>query len=124
MVFGGNPTRARRTDTILGSNINNLEIKAVESRRHIFISRLSPETTEDQIKKHLLNNNIPTLQVEKLATRSNDIAAFKVQVPFSEMKKTFDSTIWPKYTILRPYRAPKKMTGNFLATQNQITTVN
>ena len=106
------PTKKRNTTTF-GSNTQSLAITAIESRRHIFISRLSPSTTIDQLKAHLNNNNIQLMDLEKIQTKSTDIAVFKLQVPFSEVGRVFDPTIWPKYTILRPYREPKPSGRNF-----------
>src|SRR3978361_1365767 len=93
--------------------MQTLGITAVESRRHIFISRLNPDTTIDQLKQHLNSNNIQVVDLERLNTKSADIAAFRLQVPFSDMKKVFDPTMWPKYTILRPFSSPNASRINF-----------
>lgn len=106
----------KRGNTTLGANTNKLGISAVESRRHIFVSRLNPDTTSDQLMLHLKGNNVNVHNVEKLEIQSREIAAFKVHVPFSDLKTMFDPLIWPKYTIVRPFKEPRSnlLGGNFL----------
>lgn len=112
-LSSGDPPKTKRGGTTFGSNTSKMAISAVESRRHIFVSRLHPNTSTEQLSQHLLENSIPILDVERLDTVSKEIAAFKVQVAYSDVKKIYNPDIWPKYTIIRPYRAPKNMEQNF-----------
>lgn len=99
--------RRTKTKTILGANTGELSIAAVESRRNIFVSRLSPDTTIEQLQQHLKSNNIKPLEIEKLGIKSKDIAAFKLVVQQSDEKRAVSSELWPKYTIIRPFRQPR-----------------
>lgn len=57
----------RKTNTVIGSGIESCMIKAVESRRKAFVSRLHPDTTVEQIKNHLKMHNVEVLGVDKLS---------------------------------------------------------
>lgn len=100
-------SKRKKKRTILGANTDMLPIAAVESRRNVFVSRLRPETTSEQIRKHLEDNKINPLEVEKLDIRSKDIAAFKIVIQQSDEKQASCCDLWPKYTIIRPYRQPR-----------------
>lgn len=99
--------RRNKHKTVLGANTSELSIVAVESRRNIFVSRLSPDTTPEQLQRHLEENKVKPLSVQKLDIKSKDIAAFKVVVQQSDEKHASNSELWPKYTIIRPFRQPK-----------------
>lgn len=99
--------RRRKNKTTLGANTSELSIAAVESRRSIFVSRLSPDTTSEKLRQYLVGVNIRPLSVEKLDIRSKEIAAFKVVVQQSDEKRATACELWPKYTIIRPFRQPR-----------------
>lgn len=103
--------KKRRSNTTLGTSNLVSEIKAVESRKTIFISRLYPNTTPEQLQKHLKQNNIQYVNVEKLTIQSNEVAAFKVQIPTSQEKNIFNPETWPQYTIIRPFRTKNGFLG-------------
>lgn len=112
--------KKKKNRTILGANTGELSIAAVESRRSIFVSRLSPDTTSERIRKHLEDNNIKPLEVEKLGIKSKDIAAFKLVVQQSDEKQATKSELWPKYTIIRPFRQPRAFLHG--SSQSNLTT--
>lgn len=107
--------KRKKNHTTLGANTGELSIAAVESRRSIFVSRLSPDTTSEKLQQYLVGVNIKPLNIEKLDIRSKEIAAFKVVVQQSDEKRTIDGELWPKYTIIRPFRQPR----SFLNGQSQ-----
>ncbi|KAK4874507.1 hypothetical protein RN001_013867 [Aquatica leii] len=89
--------------TTLGTNINQCEITAVASRRQIFISRLSPNTTVNQLESHLKKQKITFCNIEKLQIRSTEIAAYKVTIPSTEETAIFNPENWPQFAIIRPF---------------------
>lgn len=99
--------RKKRNKTTLGENTSGLSIAAVESRRSIFISRLSPDTTPEMLRQHLVENDIEPSSIEKLDIKSSEIAAFRVVIQQSDEKRAVRGEIWPKYTIIRPFRRPR-----------------
>lgn len=103
--------KKRRNGTTLGTNTEKCEISAVESRRSMFISRLAPDTTVDKLQKHLLQYNITSLSIEKLKIQSSDIAAFKIVTTVSMEKSINNPEIWPRFTILRPFREQRKLSA-------------
>ncbi|VEN52995.1 unnamed protein product [Callosobruchus maculatus] len=72
--------------TVIGSAENSM-IAAIEGRSSFFISRLSPEVSDEQVKSHLVAQHIHALEVEKLPIKSETIAAFKVVVSRSDTAK-------------------------------------
>lgn len=99
-----NKKRKHNNNTTLGNLTDNCEISAIESRRSLFVSRLKPTTTGEQLAKHLTNYKIKYTNIEKLNIKSEEIAAFKITVPVSEVDNINNSQAWPKYTIIRPFR--------------------
>ncbi|KAK4880949.1 hypothetical protein RN001_004268 [Aquatica leii] len=96
--------RTKKTNkTTLGTNINQCEITAVASRRQIFISRLSPNTTVNQLQSHLKKQNITFCNIEKLQIRSTEIAAYKVTIPSTEETAIFNPDNWPQFATIRPF---------------------
>lgn len=99
--------KSRNNKTTLGANVNQLCIRAVESRRNVFISRLSPDTTVEKISQHLMEHKVEPLSIQKLEIKSKDVAAFKVVIQQSDETQIMNGEMWPKYTIIRPYRQPR-----------------
>lgn len=98
-----------KSKTIIGKNTDGTAIiSAVEGRKHFFISRLKPTTTVEDLTTYLNSKNLTNANCTKLSIRSDTIAAFKVSVAASEANKILDSDLWPKFTIIRPYRYRKQ----------------
>lgn len=100
-------TPARRnpnkTKTIRG-NRNDTTISAAENRRWIFVSQLLRTTTENDVHKYLMENNINVIQCSKLEIRNTDIAAFKIAVAEDIYERMFEPELWPVNVIIRPYK--------------------
>uniref|UniRef100_A0A1Y1KA50 Phorbol-ester/DAG-type domain-containing protein n=1 Tax=Photinus pyralis TaxID=7054 RepID=A0A1Y1KA50_PHOPY len=107
--------KKKTAPTILGTRVE-CDITAVVSRRNVFISRLHPNTTVDQLTNYIQKQNISVLAVEKLETQSDTISAFKIVIPTTEAYNIYKPEIWPQYTIIRPYRQPRNFPA---ATQSQ-----
>uniref|UniRef100_A0A1Y1LQ03 Uncharacterized protein n=1 Tax=Photinus pyralis TaxID=7054 RepID=A0A1Y1LQ03_PHOPY len=97
-----------RNKTTIGNKVEECAISAVEARHSVFVSRLAPSTSTEQIKHHLKNQNIHCLDVEKLEIQSANIAAFKITIPVSEKSNIYKSDTWPMHTIIRPFRVPRR----------------
>lgn len=93
--------------TIIGENENSTKLRAVNPLSWIFISRLEPETTTEDVSNYLKEYDIKVLQCYKLKTFSSEIAAFKIAVNNTDEDKVFCGEIWPKKTIVRPYDSTK-----------------
>lgn len=108
-------TQKNKTDnkTVVGTATDKCVIKGVESRRAIFISRLSPSTSTDQVNTHLEQFNIKSCTIQKLNIKSEEVAAFKILINASEISKINDPNVWPQHTIIRPYRHRMSRDVNF-----------
>lgn len=95
--------RGQRQKTIIGQNETTTKLRAVEPLSWIFISRLEPETTVEDITSYLNDYDIKISKCMKLKTYSEEISAFKIAVTQSDEDLVFSSNIWPKKTIIRPY---------------------
>lgn len=100
-------TNRNQKKTIRGTCIEKSDITAVESRKYVFISRLHPNTTCEQLKSHMKRQNLIYQDAEKLTIKSENISAFKVAVKLSKEKEMYNSDKWPQHTIIRPYRQSK-----------------
>lgn len=89
--------------TIRGSRTNTA-ISAAENRKWIFVSQLINTTKVEDVTKYLTENNIKALECEKLDIRNTNIAAFKIAVEEGVYEQMFDSDLWPRNTIVRPFR--------------------
>ncbi|KAF5273025.1 hypothetical protein FQR65_LT04767 [Abscondita terminalis] len=99
-----NKNRMKKNKTTLGSSTTETDLTAVLSRRNILMSRLMPETTIAQVKNHVNRHNIKILEIEKIHIQTKSILAFKITIGSNDMDNIY---IWPKYTIVRPYREKK-----------------
>lgn len=70
----------------------------------IFISQLHKDTKEEDVKQHLESENIQILECIKLNITNKTIAAFKLTVEANKFETVADENVWPKNTIIRPYR--------------------
>lgn len=93
----------RKNRTSVGRSEGAEGLKAVEARSWIFVSRLCPTTSEDDVKQYLAKKDIPVSECGRLQIVSKQIAAFKVAVNKSDEDKVLSGDLWPVNAIVRPY---------------------
>lgn len=104
--------KRKRQDTIVGKRTTDVgKLTAVEARSWIFLSRLHPSTTVEDVKEYAKNNGVTVLDCEQLEIRSHDISAFKMSVPKNLEAKVFSENTWPNNTIVRRYRRGANFQG-------------
>jgi hypothetical protein len=82
---------------------------APEPSRHLFIYRVDPDTSENDIKV-LLQDNQHDLNIRELVCTSHESAmfkSFKLTVPLSDYSALFNEDIWPDGIRVRPFRNPR-----------------
>ncbi|KAF5285669.1 hypothetical protein FQA39_LY16533 [Lamprigera yunnana] len=94
--------KTKENNTTLGTNTEDCDLTAVNSRRNIFVARLHSETTVAQLTNHVTKHNIKILEIKKLEIESHSISAFKVTILSN--KVIYKPEIWPKYTTIRPFQ--------------------
>lgn len=91
--------------TVIGQNQNVTKLRAVHPLSWLFISRLEPDTTVQDVKSFLEDYGVKIPKCFKINTFSNEIAAFKIAVQQSDYETVFSGDIWPEKTIIRPFDA-------------------
>ena len=97
-----------KRNVIMGtSSKTNCAIKgAPEPNRDLFIFRLDPETTDESLKKYIVDNGI---SIKELELKSNAKAMFKsyrLRVPKSQFARLLDGNMWPEGVGIRKYFSP------------------
>jgi len=96
-VFKKKPQPARR---IIGSNrCSETGIKTAGQRSwHIFVGRLDPSTTADDMTQFLQGSNINVIEctlLSKKETWQEKFAAFKIVLDVHDKDRVFDEVMWP-----------------------------
>jgi len=106
-VKEGNKIRVKPLFGSKTSNSNQSTLKVVDTKRWIFISRVQPGTSEDDVITYLENAGIVNSVCTKLKTSYDTYASFKVGVPESEFDKVFCAEFWPNGTLFRIFNLKK-----------------
>lgn len=78
------------------STSSNLKVVPKEHVAHLHVSRLSPSTTNDELKD-FFGELIPNVTCEKLISRRPEIySSFKVTLPAELLQKVLDPNFWPE----------------------------
>ena len=73
---------------------------------HIFVSKLEPDTTEQDLKDHLVSNGINVLNIVKLKPVQKwqeKCAAFKISVEDIHKCDVMKADIWPENVSVRDW---------------------
>jgi hypothetical protein len=82
-----------------------------EKSWHLFVGRLAPDTTEDELKGHLEDNGISVINCRLLERKEKwqeKYAAFKVIVKRVDSNAIFDEGIWPTGADIRDWYFSEK----------------
>ncbi|GBO16272.1 hypothetical protein AVEN_152024-1 [Araneus ventricosus] len=72
-------------------------------RKAIFLSRLGPETTVNDITNFLAPLNLKFLQCHRLKTKYQTYASFHIDVYENDLKQLLDSTVWPEGCLIAEF---------------------
>jgi len=79
-------------------------LKAAQKPVVLFISRVDPDTTKEEVEKFAnIHFQKTEIQCEKLKTRYNFYAFFKVPLQGVEMEDALSSHIWPSGILVKNY---------------------
>lgn len=82
------------------------ELTVIPSRRSVFVSRLSPDTTVDDINFYLSSrvDSLDSISIYKLnSTFSNRVASFKILVSDTMFGKLVDFNFWPSGALVKEF---------------------
>ena len=79
-------------------------LKAAQKPVVLFVSRVDPDTTQEEVEK-FANNHFQKTEIhcEKLKTRCNFYASFKVTLQGVEMEDALSSHIWPSGILVKKF---------------------
>ena len=100
--------KSRSTRRIVGSNQDKeTAIKAVGRQSwHVFVGRLQPSTTEDDMSKFLADSGINVVKcslLKKTEKWQEKYAAFRLVVDINDKDKVFDDVMWPSGVDVRDW---------------------
>ena len=92
--------------TIPGSD--DICLKAVPPRKALFVSRLAPETSVDNIKSYLAAKapsvNLKRVSIFKLApSQPRAISSFKILVPTENSEILLNKPLWPVGSLIKVF---------------------
>lgn len=108
------PQRPASRGTVLYGTDSRVEtggIRAADRRQRkprpkgpgIFVSRLHPETQENELASHIRRKSGLRCDVVKLQTRYRTYSSFFVSIDRASMPKLFEPTYWPKDALVTEY---------------------
>ncbi|KAL9925421.1 uncharacterized protein ACN2A1_013052 isoform 1-T3 [Glossina fuscipes fuscipes] len=87
---------------------NDLCLTAVPPRKAIFVSRLAPETSVDNVKSYLAAKvpsvNLKRVSIFKMApSQSRAISSFKILVPTENSDMLLNKSLWPVGSLIKEF---------------------
>lgn len=106
---------------VLGSCEESTNLKTVDRRDFLFVSRISPEYETDDMLNFLTEvRKCTNITVEKLTSRYPEAySSFKVGFPSSFFKNAFSADFWPKGTFVNRFFV-KKVNLNYKNKDNKV----
>ncbi|KAH8318225.1 hypothetical protein KR067_000410 [Drosophila pandora] len=96
---------------------SGLSLRAVSPRKALFVSRLMPDATVDDVRSHLSNhlkvapNELAVFKFNFKHKRS--ISSFKIVIPESYFEKALDPSAWPEHSIIHEFLAKDHLNPNY-----------
>uniref|UniRef100_A0A146KWE8 PHD-type domain-containing protein n=2 Tax=Lygus hesperus TaxID=30085 RepID=A0A146KWE8_LYGHE len=103
------PPRPKRIKNVIsGKNLAKNSLSVVAKKKSIFVTRLSPATTANDLVDFLVNLKLPFLKCTKLKTNYDSYSSFHVQVLETDFTKIFSGDVWPQGILVSEYHGPLK----------------
>lgn len=106
-ISGINSARPKaRTPALTGASDTCKLIVAPPStrRRALFVTKLNPDTSCEDISSHLSSVGVEEVECRKLKTRYDSYASFHVSVAAKDFDKLSDPAVWPKSCLFKAFR--------------------
>lgn len=105
-------SRNVNVNVIIGSNDGTGKVSAVERLGYLFVYRLGPNITEEELDEYL-KNVAPTINFRSTLVKKSDLStSFRVSFPLSHVDEVYEPGIWPKGAAVRRYFF-RRNDGNF-----------
>ena len=96
---------------IKGTRQGESRLKAAQSNAWLYLGRLNPETTEEDIENYLKENGVSGRISCKMVSSTYSRSAFKIGIPMIELDKVYEEAFWPADVMCRPFWAPWRYKG-------------
>lgn len=83
------------------SSVTNLS--AAVERKWIFLDNLAPNTEEEHIRSHLSEKYIPIIACEKMVSKDQQKASFKIAINPQHEENIMSAEIWPLNVKVKPF---------------------
>ncbi|CAG9765426.1 unnamed protein product [Ceutorhynchus assimilis] len=83
---------------IKGAKKNSSGLTAATKQSWFYVGNLGAGTSMEQLKEHLTSHNIHVLTIDKLPTKNQHVASFKISVDPKYEPDQLDAEIWPEDT--------------------------
>ncbi|KAH8388812.1 hypothetical protein KR215_000936, partial [Drosophila sulfurigaster] len=88
---------------------------AVPPLKQIFVSRLSPDTTSDDVRAYIKSKSQARVKVDKFNfSYEREISSFKISVPAEQFSLMCSKEFWPEHLLVKEFVAKKKIGLRFL----------
>jgi hypothetical protein len=81
-------------------------LKTVSRKSWLFISRLDPSVTEQEVKSYVEDCDVRNCEIVELKPKYNSYKSFKLGIPQEYWSKVFNSEFWPSGTLVREFTPP------------------
>jgi hypothetical protein len=99
-------SQKRNTDAFIGRG-SYTHIQGIEKHNKtcigVFVSRLTPKTTTQQIDRHLLKELSINVKSEKLKTKYNTYSSFLIRCDGADRSRLLDTEMWPVNVLIKPF---------------------
>jgi hypothetical protein len=89
---------------------NTKALVVVKPKKLVFVSRLAPDTSIEDVKTYIQSKiSVTNVVVEKFKFNySRDIASFKISIPADNFQSVCSGTFWPPDLIVKEYSPKQK----------------
>jgi len=81
----------------------DLKLKTVEKTTWIFVSRLVPQTTKDEIVSYLKDSGVETGECVEVMKKSDNYKSFKFRILPNMVSKVLKEEFWPSGTLVKEF---------------------
>ncbi len=98
----------KKRHPVIGTSTQSSRLKVVKGRHaSVFLSRLSPDTTTDEIVKYAKDHLKLTIKCNRLTTKYDTYASFKVDTQCNDTELLFNPGSWPEDILVRKFFVKK-----------------
>lgn len=98
----------RSTKPVIGTKVNESMLLTVEKKVVLFVSRLDPTVSKEQVIEYFKQANILSVECERLTSRYDSYSSFKIALPACHSDKVLNAEFWPIGTLVKRFIQKRK----------------